>query len=179
VKSRKGVGETDSRPKSPIRIELSVESGDWPAERKLRELASMAIDAACAELGWRDGQKGEVSLLFADDDRIAELNAAWRGKDGPTNVLSFPAGFETDVSGKPLVLGDIAFAFQTVAREADIESKPFDHHLTHLIVHGFLHLCGYDHLDDEEAEAMEDLEIGALARLDIPDPYAVTQSLQD
>ncbi len=163
----------------PVEAEIVIEAGDWPPEPALFELASSAINAACAEIEWPAGKKAEVSLLFADDGRIAGLNAAWRGKEGPTNVLSFPAGFISDTGNGAVVLGDIALACETVRREAAIENKPFDHHLTHLIVHGFLHLCGYDHLNDEEAEEMEGLEIGALARLDIPDPYAVTQSLQD
>jgi probable rRNA maturation factor len=163
----------------PIEVEIVIEAGEWPPEPQLLEMAKSAIGAACAEIDWPAGKMAEVSLLFADDARIAELNSAWRGKEGPTNVLSFPAGFASDSGDGAMVLGDIALACETVRREAAIENKPFDHHLSHLIVHGFLHLCGYDHLNDEEAEEMEDLEIGALSRLDIPDPYAVTQSLQE
>ncbi|KIZ39760.1 rRNA maturation RNase YbeY, partial [Rhodopseudomonas palustris] len=103
------------------------------------------------------------------------LNANWRGIDKPTNVLSFPAlqppgGIEPDDA--PRMLGDIAIAYETVRREADDEGKPFVNHLSHLAVHGFLHLVGYDHESEAEAEAMEDVERQILAGLGIPDPYA-------
>jgi probable rRNA maturation factor len=99
------------------------------------------------------------------------LNRDWRGKDKPTNVLSFPAMPVTPGGAVPPMLGDIALAFETVAAEAALEGKSFDHHLVHLIVHGLLHLLGHDHEDDVQAEAMEALERAALARLAIPDPY--------
>lgn len=159
---------------APVKVEISIASGDWPPAGELRNLARLAVEAVCAQLDWPAQKRAVVSLLFADDATIANLNAAWRGKDGPTNVLSFPAGFQAGTDGD-IVLGDIALAFETVMREAGVDSKRFDHHLSHLIIHGFLHLCGYDHIDDDDAGEMESLEIGALARLDIPDPYALTQ----
>ena len=106
--------------------------------------------------------------MLTDDAAIRRLNAAWRGLDEPTNVLSFPARRHPR-GGR--VLGDIVIAYETTAREALAESKPFRHHLSHLAVHGFLHLLGYDHATDDEAEAMERLERAILARLDVPDPY--------
>ncbi len=103
------------------------------------------------------------------------MNSNWRGIDKPTNVLSFPALQPTAPSrtgDAPRMLGDIAIAYETMCKEADDEGKPFDHHLSHLAVHGFLHLVGYDHETEDDAEAMEALEQDILAQLGIPDPYA-------
>lgn len=156
-----------------IDIDLSVEAGAWPAEAALAALSAAAVDAAVDELGAR-GAASELSLLFTDDAHIRILNAQWRGKDKATNVLSFPAFPVRPGDTLPPMLGDIAIAFETVTAEAELESKAFEHHLTHLVVHGFLHLLGYDHETDGEAEVMEDLERRILARLAIPDPYALT-----
>lgn len=158
-----------------MRIELSVDGGDWPDEPVLEELAARALDAACQTLGL-DCAASEVSLLFCDDARIRDLNGEWRGKDAPTNVLSFPAvDLTPDLlvsTPLPPVLGDIVLARETIMREAELENRPVDHHLAHLIVHGFLHLLGYDHEDDDEAELMEGHERRILAGLAIADPYA-------
>lgn len=154
-----------------MRIELAVEAGGWADEEALRNVAARAAAAVSAELG-REGQdETELSLLFTDDAHIATLNREWRGKDGPTNVLSFPAFEIAPGDPFPPMLGDVVLAFETVSREAGLDGKPFDHHLTHLIVHGLLHLLGHDHENEEEAEAMEAFERAALARLAIPDPY--------
>jgi probable rRNA maturation factor len=113
--------------------------------------------------------------MLTDDAGIRTLNSNWRGIDKPTNVLSFPALQPTGASREddaPRMLGDIAIAYQTMRKEADDEQKPFDHHLSHLAVHGFLHLIGYDHETDDDAEAMETLEAEILAQLGIPNPYA-------
>jgi probable rRNA maturation factor len=113
--------------------------------------------------------------MLTDDAGIRTLNSNWRGIDKPTNVLSFPALQPTGDSGPddaPRMLGDIAIAYQTTRKEADDEHKPFDHHLSHLAVHGFMHLIGYDHENDADAETMETLEREVLAQLGIPDPYA-------
>ncbi len=103
---------------------------------------------------------------------ISRLNAEWRGKDKPTNVLSFPAFAVRPGDALPPMLGDIVLARETLAREAEAEKKPFDHHLAHLVVHGLLHLLGYDHETAAEADEMEGAERRALARLEIPDPYS-------
>lgn len=155
-----------------ISVDIAVEAGDWPGEPELERLVRQAVASGLAELGVPPGSASELSLVFTDDGRIRRLNAGWRGKDKPTNVLSFPA-FPTG-PGDPLppMLGDIVLAFETVSREAALEEKPFDHHVTHLVLHGFLHLLGYDHETSAEAEAMEAIERRALARLAIPDPYA-------
>jgi probable rRNA maturation factor len=156
----------------PVEIDLLVEAGAWPDETRLAGLARSAVDAALAEAGVQAAGPVELSLVFTDDAGIRGLNAQWREKDKPTNVLSFPA-FPTRIGAAlPPMLGDVVLAAETVAAEAALEGKPLDHHISHLIVHGLLHLIGYDHEDDDQAEAMEATERRALARLAIPDPYA-------
>lgn len=151
----------------------TVEAGDWPDETTLEHLVAKVFRAAEAELGLAAGHPSEVSLLFTDDEAIRAINAEWRGMDKPTNVLSFPAfPLRPGMAPKPL-LGDIALASETIAREALSESKPLVNHLSHLIAHGLLHLFGYDHVTDDEAGVMEAIERKILARLAIPDPYAV------
>ncbi|KXF79059.1 rRNA maturation RNase YbeY [Paramesorhizobium deserti] len=157
-----------------IDIDILIETEGWPDEAALRQLAERAVAAAWQALGHGEAET-ELSIVFTDDASIRELNAGWRGKDKPTNVLSFPA-FPVKAGQRPgPMLGDIVIARETVEREAALEMKPFDHHLTHLVVHGFLHLLGYDHEDDEEAEEMEGWERRILQALAIPDPYAVSQ----
>ncbi|MBA1139636.1 rRNA maturation RNase YbeY [Mesorhizobium neociceri] len=153
----------------PVEIDLSVEAGDWPDKTALTLLVDRAVSAAFAETGVAG--HSELSIVFSDDAHIRTLNAGWRGKDKPTNVLSFPA-FPFPKGGKlPPMLGDIVLASETVTREAALEEKPFENHITHLVIHGLLHLLGYDHETDAEAEEMEAIERAALARLAIPDPY--------
>lgn len=112
----------------------------------------------------------EISILLTDDAEQQVLNREWRGKDAPTNVLSFPQIEPFDpVAG---ILGDIILARETLEREALDQGTTFEHHFTHLIVHGFLHILGYDHIEDDEALVMEGLETQILASLGVPDPYA-------
>jgi len=124
----------------------------------------------------------ELAIVLTHDSAIQALNRDWRGKNAPTNVLSFPAAPAGPVprggkSREPSpYIGDIVIAYETSAREAAAEGKPFNHHLAHLAVHGFLHLLGYDHESDREAEAMERLERRILRRMAIPDPYAPRRS---
>lgn len=153
-------------------IDLMIEEGAWPSEVALRALVDRAVPAALAEAEVEIVDGVELSLVFTDDDSIQALNAEWRQKDKPTNVLSFPAFPMAPGDPLPPMLGDIVLAYETVAREAELEQKPLENHITHLIIHGLLHLLGYDHETDEEAEEMEALERQALARLAIPDPYA-------
>lgn len=129
------------------------------------KLASALAAAAVAE-----GKSGTVSLLLGDDAAIAQLNEQFRGKNGPTNVLSFPApaGWEAEEG----FLGDIALAAETIVEEAQFQGKRFEDHAVHIVVHGFLHLLGYDHLNPADAEAMETRERTILASLGIADPYA-------
>ncbi|TPN89564.1 rRNA maturation RNase YbeY [Mesorhizobium sp. CU2] len=155
---------------TPVDIDIFVEAGDWPAEAELARLVDGAVAAAFAESDVNGAS--ELSIVFSDDAHIRTLNAEWRGKDKPTNVLSFPAFSFAEGDPLPPMLGDIVLASETVAREAALEDKPIVNHITHLVIHGLLHLLGHDHETDAEAEEMEAIERRALARLAIPDPYA-------
>jgi probable rRNA maturation factor len=157
--------------KPRIDIGLQVEAGDWPPRPHLRRLVRRAIDALARTGGIGHGVS-ELGVVFTDDAHVRRLNAEWRGRDRPTNVLSFPAFPERRGGALPPMLGDVVLAFETVKGEADLEAKPLDHHICHLLVHGLLHLLGHDHEDERQAEEMEELERAALARLAIPDPYA-------
>ncbi len=159
-----------------MQLDIAFE-GVWPEATEAARLAEFANEAAvhvAPELG---NPRLAVSLLFTGDNEIHELNREWRERDKPTNVLSFPM-FEREEllalapDGPPVLLGDIALAYETCAREAEGKGVPLDHHAAHLIIHGLLHLAGHDHVhSDAEAEAMEALEIAALAKLGIADPY--------
>lgn len=113
----------------------------------------------------------ELSLLFTDDSTMRKINAQWREIDKPTNVLSFPSRQISPGEIPEVILGDIIFAHETISKEAIGLEKDFDEHLTHLFIHGFLHLFGYDHIEDDEAEQMEAIETGILASLNLSDPY--------
>lgn len=154
-----------------IAIDLLIEAGTWPPRAKLRALAERAVGAA-ADRACPDLEPGaEVSLLFTDDAHMRTLNLRYRGKDKPTNVLSLPAApVLVGRLGPPL--GDIALAAETIAAEAEAQGLTPNDHLTHLIVHGFLHLVGHDHTHDAEALVMEGLETAILGDLGIADPYA-------
>ena len=158
-------------PASPS-IELRVEGGGWPGESELDVLAAAAV-AAVGDMVDVELHGRELSLLFTDDATIAGLNSDWRGKPKPTNVLSFPA-VAVDEPGREMAvpLGDIVFGYETVAKEAAEAGLTLADHITHLLVHGLLHLLGYDHEEDAAATAMEQLETAILARLGIADPYA-------
>ncbi|HEY0234156.1 MAG TPA: rRNA maturation RNase YbeY [Afipia sp.] len=155
--------------------DILIEAECWQDEKEAPAIIQRAIAAAAAMVELPGGTT-ELAVLLTDDPGVQALNKTWRGIDAPTNVLSFPAvwrdegSLETD--GVPLMLGDIAIAYQTLRTEADSETKPFGNHLAHLTVHGFLHLLGYDHTTDDEAEIMEGLETKILAQLGISDPYA-------
>jgi probable rRNA maturation factor len=154
--------------------EVLVVAECWQTEPDAEAVIHRAI-ATAAESVAADVGEAELAVMLTDDAGIRTLNKNWRGIDKPTNVLSFPALQPTGqrgVTDAPRMLGDIAIAYETTRREADEEQKPFDHHLSHLAVHGFLHLVGYDHEKDEEAETMEELEREILSQLGIPDPYA-------
>jgi probable rRNA maturation factor len=152
-------------------VEIVVESARWGGRRGVQPLLRRAIAGASAALpakAARSTSGAELAIVLTNDSAIRKLNRTWRGKNEPTNVLAFPA----DQHGGPhRLLGDVVIAYETLAREARAERKPFDHHLAHLAVHGFLHLCGYDHETDRQAAAMERLETAILARLEIPAPY--------
>ena len=146
----------------------------WAAEPDAESIILRAIAAAAESLDGIEGES-ELAVMLTDDAGIRTLNANWRGIDKPTNVLSFPALAPTAApqpGDPPRMLGDIAIAYETLRREADDESKSFADHLSHLAIHGYLHLVGYDHENEADAEAMEQLERDILARLGIADPYA-------
>ncbi|TPQ36736.1 rRNA maturation RNase YbeY [Bradyrhizobium guangdongense] len=162
-----------SHPNLPM-TEVLVVADCWQSEPDAEAVIQRAIAAAAGSVD-DDVAEAEVAVMLTDDQGIRTLNSNWRGIDKATNVLSFPA-LQPEGARKPgdapRMLGDIAIAFETMRREADEEQKPFDHHLSHLAVHGFLHLVGYDHENDADAEEMEALERDILAELGIPDPYA-------
>lgn len=142
-------------------IDIAVQAEGWP---DCAELAARAVAAVAAQL---DGpREGELSLVLSDDAQVRVLNRQYRDKDKATNVLSFPQ------SGA--LLGDIILARETVAREAQDKGAAFEAHLTHLIIHGWLHLQGFDHEADVDAHEMEAIEIAALATLGIDNPYQVS-----
>lgn len=166
---------------NPTTIAITVEDESWTqavpeAETLVERMALAALQDADCDLG--EGPV-EISVVLADDATVHGLNRDWRGKDKPTNVLSFATLDEEDapmVAGAPLLLGDVILAFGTCRDEATQLDKPLSEHLCHLVVHGVLHLLGYDHEDDEtEAEEMERLETAILARFGIADPYEAAE----
>jgi len=179
-----------------VDILLSIEESGWqeaaPAGMSLDLLVERAARAALTAAA-PNLRQGEVSIVLASDARVRELNREWRGLDKPTNVLSFPGGdpddFEEDEEEDepppareeeqedydgppPMQLGDVILAWPTVRREADEQGKPVAAHMSHLVVHGMLHLLGFDHEEEEQAGIMEGLEVAILAGLGIADPYA-------
>jgi probable rRNA maturation factor len=150
-----------------VTIEIATESAAWERLPDAEAAVRRAVEAALREEGVREG---EIAIALTDDARMRALNRGFRGADQATNVLAFPAPARRD--GGPRRLGDIAIAYETLAREAKAEGKAAEHHLMHLAIHGTLHLLGFDHGDDAEAEAMEARERAILAGLGVPDPYA-------
>jgi probable rRNA maturation factor len=147
----------------------------WPreiADAALKQAARAAIKSAPA----LSPGTYEVTLLLTDDAEMRALNRTWRGKDAPTNVLSFPAG---DAIAAPGLLGDVVLAYETTAAEARAQGIALEDHVAHLVVHGVLHLIGFDHLREAEAERMEAVERSALASLGIADPYAEDAGLAE
>src|SRR5262249_36261916 len=153
------------RTRSAPAIDIVVDSDLWRSEPGAAAVIRRAVGEA-AEMTEAIAPPRPLAVMLCDDAAMRELNGRWRGRPEPTNVLSFPATARTET------LGDIAIAYETTAREAQAEGKPFADHLAHLAVHGFLHLLGYDHESDAEAGAMERLEAAILARLGVNDPYA-------
>ncbi len=172
--------ETGAAELEPI-VDTVIEAEAWEA----LDLAALSERAARATLGHLClPDEAEIALLATDDARIAVLNADFRAKETATNVLSWPAGDlaaeepggapappEADFPGEPAFLGDIALAYETCAREAEAAGRPLEAHVTHLVVHGVLHLLGYDHIWEKDALLMERLEVEILGKLGLPDPY--------
>ncbi|WGM46098.1 Endoribonuclease YbeY [Brevundimonas sp. NIBR10] len=148
-------------------IEIEIESDAWTVA--LPDAGAVVERAATAGLG---SVEGGLVVLLTDDATVRDLNTRFRGKDRPTNVLSFPGG-DMPMPGQPLHLGDIVLAFETCRAEAEAQGKSLANHLTHLVVHGVLHLLGRDHEDETEAEAMEAEERTLLASLGVADPYSL------
>lgn len=152
-------------------VTIDVEDEAWAMVPGLEQLTERAAEAAFAAAGF-DASETETAILFTDDATIAALNGEWRGKPAPTNVLSFPAPDDMPVpEGELRPLGDIVLASGIIAREAEAQGKALPDHTAHLIVHGVLHLLGYDHEEEQEALAMEDLETSILKGLGISNPY--------
>jgi probable rRNA maturation factor len=156
----------------PLSLDIDVvrDGGDWETVAGAETLVRTAAAALAAELPLG---RSEACIALSNDAQIAELNGSYRGKPAPTNVLSFPAGFSIPIDDDdPRFLGDVVLALETLQREAAELGLPIEHHMQHLVVHGLLHLLGYDHGTDQEAQAMESLEVRILQRLGITDPYA-------
>ena len=162
-------------------LEIAIEAdAEWDSSSDWESLARSAATAAIAESAFPQlavsARPVELSVRLSGDEEVRGLNAQWRGKDRPTNVLSFPmAGPDeleaTAAEGPELMLGDIILAHGVCAREAEEKAIPIERHASHLVVHGTLHLLGHDHMDDGAAADMEAREVRALARLGIADPY--------
>lgn len=156
-----------------IEVDVLIEADGWAALPEAATLADRAVRAALSEAAEMEpGETFEMSVTLTDDARIQTLNRDWRGKDKPTNVLSFPAADVPD-DVTPVPLGDVIVALETVQAEAKDEDKRLADHFVHLVVHGTLHLLGFDHEDEDEAEEMEDTERRILQGLGISDPYAM------
>jgi probable rRNA maturation factor len=145
-------------------VDIQVQSPLWQAEPRAEETVRAAIKTAASALST---PPGEVSIVLTDDSTIRALNRRWRGIDKPTNVLSFPAA----QAGSTDFLGDIVITYETLEQECDDGDRNFLHHLAHLTVHGFLHLVGYDHQTDSDADEMEALESKIMRSMNMPDPY--------
>lgn len=162
-------------------LEIAFDADEeWDSSKRWEPLVRKAAEAAIAESAFPDLVESdraiEMSVTLTGDDEVQALNAKWRGKDKPTNVLSFPMADDLDfarsnVPGPELLLGDIILAHGVCEAEASEKGVPFEQHATHLLVHGTLHLLGYDHQDDKQASDMEAREVRALARLGIANPY--------
>ena len=147
------------------KTDVVIESALWKGMDDVGSIVRRAIAEAATMLST---PPAELAIVLTDDSTIRQLNAAWRGVAEATNVLSFPTPRGAD---QPTLIGDIVLAYQTIEREARAQGKPFAHHVAHLCVHGYLHLLGYDHMQDTDAEAMDQVEREVLQRLSIADPY--------
>ena len=176
-------GVASGKPAETMDIDILIEDPRWDA-MSLETISAAALGAVCAHAGL-DPDAVEVSILACDDARMAELNSDFRDKPKPTNVLSWPSEdlAPAEAGGLPhpprpdpvgvFSLGDVAIAFETCEREAQSLNKPVTDHVTHLIVHGILHLLGYDHIRDPDATLMQTIETDILGKLGVNDPYRI------
>lgn len=160
----------DTEPPIGLSLDVVHEGGEWGSFADAAAIVTAAGAALSQELGIRGGL---ACVALSSDAHVAKLNADYRGKPQPTNVLSFPASREPlEAAARATLLGDVVLASETVAHEAANMGLPKEHHLQHLVVHGLLHLLGFNHETDEEARAMEAVEARTLARLGLENPYA-------
>lgn len=166
-----GPSPNNAGPAQPANLAVEVvrHGGAWQDTAIADAAVELAAHAAFAEATPKAPSSYEVTVVLTDDSEMRDLNRDWRGNDAPTNVLSFPAG---KALGEPASLGDVVIAFETAQKEAQEEGISLGDHVSHLVIHGMLHLLGFDHQQDDEAERMEGLEKRALASLGIADPYA-------
>ena len=165
----------------PLEIDINIADDHWStALEDVESVCRHAARAAFIAAGDRAPSPAEVSLLLTDDAQIQDLNRTYRDKDKSTNVLSF-VSYEEDahVDQGPALLGDIVIAFGVSDQEAREEGKPLADHLSHLVIHGMLHLLGHDHEEDSEAEHMETLEISVLKGLGIKNPYQTAERVEE
>ncbi len=144
-----------------VDLQLATSASNTPSVEQFQHWAETALQ--------QQREQAEITIRLVDEAESQQLNHTYRGKDKPTNVLSFP--FEAPPGIELPLLGDLVICVQVVEQEAKEQNKQLDHHWAHMVVHGVLHLLGYDHIHDQDAEEMEDLERQLLASLDIPDPY--------
>ena len=173
-----GAARPDPAPEIRLSVDVAIRDERWHGvEADPRGVLEPAVRAAVAASGIDPGGPAEIGVVLADDALVQDLNREYRGRDRPTNVLSFAltdgqeTRFPAGAAGEPVMLGDVVLAFETVAREAREEAKAPRHHAVHLVVHGVLHLMGYDHGTEADARIMERMEQRILADLGIADPY--------
>jgi probable rRNA maturation factor len=150
-----------------LTIDLRIADERWSVLGDCDQFAAHVLGLAAARMS----ATGEAAILLTDDAEMRALNKQWRGLDKPTDVLSFPRD-APEIPGQPQYLGDIAVGYDTALRDAESMGRPFEAHMAHLLIHGFLHLLGYDHIEAEDAKVMEPLEVELLASLGWADPYA-------
>jgi probable rRNA maturation factor len=184
--STSAVEPAPEEPEPPERLSVTIldEAGDWSAFSSREEAILGAVTALAHHPGCSEARGAAACVVLADDALLQSLNRTYRGKDAPTNVLSFPfqqpgaAGPSDDAGGDPAAprqLGDVVLAVETLSREADAQGTPPVHHLQHLVVHGLLHLLGFDHDTEPQADTMERLEVEILATLGVSDPYGAAE----
>ena len=153
-------------------IDITVEFAAWSKIPGLEKLVKTAAFAAVADGDEKLEHHAELSILLTSDDKMRQLNATYRGKDRPTNVLSFPGELATHSQDRSFLLGDVVLSYQTVAAEAEQQHITLESHISHLIVHGVLHLLGHNHENDKDAHDMECMEIDILKGIGVKNPYS-------